>query len=534
MHLGAGAIVGVLLCLFILAQTTGGNATSAAPRAGQSSGPETPTVTATATVTATPTPRPPTPTPDIPMPIRSAFYYPWFPTTWGAGTFYKPDLGFYNSSNPLLIQAHIAAMQYANVRMGIASWWGQGTSTDGRIPALLQAAQGTGFLWSLYYEQEGTIDPTVNEINSDLTYILNNYGNDPNYLRINGRFVVFVYGGESCAGVDRWTQANTVGAYVVLKVFSGYRNCANQPEGWHQYNPGHAFDRQAGYSYTISPGFWNAYDEPVRLDRDIERFRQTVRDMTASTEPFHLITTFNEWGEGTAVENAQEWDSPSGYGIYLDALHDNGGPSPTPGGATATRTPTQTPTNTPSPTLTPTETPTGIVVANTPTATATPTPSMTGRVTWQGRMHQSYPIVLTMLRGTTVTHYPYLVTSASGRFTVPISALPPGTYTWWVKGPGYLANSGTVVLTGESPPQQEMGTMRPGDVNSDNVVDITDFTLQRNTFGRVCSELAYDARAEYNTDCIVDISDFTLLRQNFGQAGPPQPLGAPYPGKTTP
>jgi hypothetical protein len=43
--------------------------------------------------------------------------------------------------------------------------------------------------------------------------------------------------------------------------------------------------------------------------------------MVASREPWQLVTTFNEWGEGTAVEPAREWRSHSGFGKYLDALH---------------------------------------------------------------------------------------------------------------------------------------------------------------------------------------------------------------------
>jgi Fibronectin type III domain len=46
--------------------------------------------------------------------------------------------------------------------------------------------------------------------------------------------------------------------------------------------------------------------------------------MVASNAPWQLVTTFNEWGEGTAIESANEWNSASGYGAYLDALHDNG------------------------------------------------------------------------------------------------------------------------------------------------------------------------------------------------------------------
>ncbi|MFL5761147.1 MAG: metallophosphoesterase family protein, partial [Thermomicrobiales bacterium] len=52
--------------------------------------------------------------------------------------------------------------------------------------------------------------------------------------------------------------------------------------------------------------------------------QQNVRDMVASGAPWQLVTTFNEWGEGTAVESATEWQSGSGYGAYLDALHTNG------------------------------------------------------------------------------------------------------------------------------------------------------------------------------------------------------------------
>jgi hypothetical protein len=111
---------------------------------------------------------------------------------------------------------------------------------------------------------------------------------------------------------------------VVLKVFSGYRTCTSQPDGWHQYGPASAEDSQAGYSFTISPGFYKANEATPRLARDLTRWNQNIQDMVASGAPFQLVTTFNEWGEGTAVESAQEWATPSGYGAYLDALHNNG------------------------------------------------------------------------------------------------------------------------------------------------------------------------------------------------------------------
>jgi len=263
------------------------------------------------------------------FPIRAAFYYPWFPQAWDQQGFdpftnYTPSSGFYGSGLNMT-KRHIAAMQYGGIEAGIASWWGQGSRTDLRIARLLEAAAGTSFRWSIYYENETKGDPSVDQLRSDLTYIRDKYGNDPSFLRVNGKFVVFVYadGNDACGMVDRWKQANTVRAYIVLKVFPGYRDCLRQPNSWHQYSPAVAADHQEGYSYAISPGFWKKGDA-VLLARDLARWRLNVRRMVTSRARWQLITTFNEWGEGTAVESAREWQSSSGYGAYLDILHTNG------------------------------------------------------------------------------------------------------------------------------------------------------------------------------------------------------------------
>ena len=43
--------------------------------------------------------------------------------------------------------------------------------------------------------------------------------------------------------------------------------------------------------------------------------------MATSQSQFQFVISFNEWGEGTAIESAVQWASPSGYGRYLDVLH---------------------------------------------------------------------------------------------------------------------------------------------------------------------------------------------------------------------
>ena len=315
----------------------------------------TPSPTTTSSPTGQPTPSPTTGGDAQPsLPIRAAFYYPWFPETWGSSsnpfTNYHPSAGLYDSSDAATIARNIDAMQYGGIQAGISSWWGQASKTDQRMPQLLRGADGTGFRWTVYYEPEAQGDPTVAQLNGDLTYLSTHYGSDPSFLRINGRFVVFVYadGSDACGMASRWSQANTVNAYIVLKVFSGYKTCADQPAGWHQYGPASANADMSPYSYTISPGFWKKGEASPRLTRDPARWANQVAAMASSTAQFQLVTTFNEWGEGTAVESATEWSSSSGYGTYLDILH--GLPvstSPSPTSTSSTPAPT---TSTPAPT----------------------------------------------------------------------------------------------------------------------------------------------------------------------------------------
>jgi chitodextrinase len=264
--------------------------------------------------------------------IRAAFYYPWFPNAWNQQGFnpftnYTPSLGYYSSNDATVIKNHIASMQYGNLNAGIISWWGQGSQEDTVVPADLAGANGTGFKWSLYYENEGTNLTSTAQIQSDLSYIKNKYASNPNYLTKNGKPVIFVYGqgSDTCANYAApWSQANaTEGFYVVLKVFTGYQTCANDADSWHQYAPANAEQHQSGYSFAVAPGFYKKGEAAPRLVRNVSTWTQNLKDMVASNEPLQLITTFNEWGEGSSIESAQQWSSPSGYGSYLDAMHNN-------------------------------------------------------------------------------------------------------------------------------------------------------------------------------------------------------------------
>ena len=323
------AIAGATSSSYTLGSSDVGHTVRVVVTATNSAGQASATSAATSAVQGTVAPPPPTAQPSFP--IRAAFYYPWFPETWtvnGAHVFYHPTLGYYSTTDLATEQTQLRAMQYAGINAAISSWWGQTDYTNTRLKQLMQTtvAMGSPVKWAIYHEGEGQGNPTVSQIASDLAYIRDNLASSSAYLRVGGKFVVFVYNANdtTCDVATRWKQANDqLGdpAYVDLKVFAGYRNCTAQPDSWHQYGPNAPSDEQPGYSYSIAPGFWRADASSPLLARDPSRWQSNVTAMVASHEPWQLVTTFNEWTEGTAVESAQEWASASGYGTYLDALH---------------------------------------------------------------------------------------------------------------------------------------------------------------------------------------------------------------------
>ncbi len=255
------------------------------------------------------------------FPVRAAFYYGWGQSSHHA----TPQYGTDDTLSLAVAQRHVRTMRYMGMAAGISSWWGAGSPSDRRFPNQLRAADGTPFRWTLYYELEGPqyADPSVAKIRADLAYLKKRYAGDRTYLRIGGKPVLFVWAGpnDGCAMASRWRAANTLGFHVVLKRFSRFAACPAQPQSWHDYAPAHRTVDNRPWSVSVSPGFHYFGDRRPRLSRDPAAFAAALRSMKASGARWQLLTTFNEWGEGTAIESALQWRSWTGYGRYADLSH---------------------------------------------------------------------------------------------------------------------------------------------------------------------------------------------------------------------
>ncbi|HST48288.1 DUF7594 domain-containing protein [Jatrophihabitans sp.] len=250
-------------------------------------------------------------------PIRAAFYYGWFPETEHWASHYTPAAGKYDSSDPAVVATQVGQAKAAGLNAFISSWWGQGSKTDSRLPLLLDTAAARGFAIAPYYEQEGFGNPTDSQLASDLAYLAARAAASPAWLRVGGRPVLFVYNADdtTCAVADRWATANQGRFYLNLKVMAGYRDCAHQPDAWHQYGPASAIHQVLPWSVTVSPGFYKFDESTPRLARSLTAFSAGLAQQVASGAQWQLVTTWNEWGEGTGVEPTVEFGRS-----YTDAM----------------------------------------------------------------------------------------------------------------------------------------------------------------------------------------------------------------------
>ena len=99
------------------------------------------------------------------LPLRGIFYYAWYPNNWAPNGYhvsYHPTYGYYDNNDRTLINNHIDELEYANVDVVIASWWG--LDNDNRRPrdwAIKKCMEETDLRtkngeidlkWAIYYE----------------------------------------------------------------------------------------------------------------------------------------------------------------------------------------------------------------------------------------------------------------------------------------------------------------------------------------------------------------------------------------------
>eukprot|EP00536_Pseudo-nitzschia_multiseries_P001546 jgi/Psemu1/3502/gm1.3502_g len=137
--------------------------------------------------------------------LVGTYYYPWYGDNFHRGGGYlrrdltppqQPALGEYDDSNPEVIAQHMKWFRQANIGLLVTSWWGPNRIEDSNTKDVILKHEDIGNLKiALHYETTGRIKDTTDMSNprNDIQYICENYFDHPNYYKIDGRPVLFVY-----------------------------------------------------------------------------------------------------------------------------------------------------------------------------------------------------------------------------------------------------------------------------------------------------------------------------------------------------
>lgn len=297
-----------------------------------------------------------------------AFHYSWYGAGdgpagswihWGEpdgesipSSAHYPLLGPYDSLDPAIIEAQIRLAQGAGIDGFIASWWGPGAREERAFGMLLEQAEELGFRATIYFE---SVRPsnwpvlTALDVAGELEYVLETYGGSDAFLRLWGKPVIFVYNAEAHGrGPDFWREARSIledrwgevimigdyraeafndvfdGAHTYIELDPGEASRAyKRYTDWSIAIPGSGFDdvmeavRASGRLVltrrvscgTVIPGYDDkkVRDPGALMDRRGGATYDEYWDMAEEAMvDWVLITSWNEWHEGTEIEPSLE------------------------------------------------------------------------------------------------------------------------------------------------------------------------------------------------------------------------------------
>jgi hypothetical protein len=277
-----------------------------------------------------------------PAPTVAIFYYGWYGNPTHDGSYqwwtqnghsppadiysaYFPARGVYSSSDPGVLAQQLADLRAAGATEVMVSWWGRGSSTDERLPALVAAAPRYGLTVAAHVEPYPGRSAT-------------SVADDVLYLTRLGIRDVYVYNAELIPAAA-WALARTQMPPVRLFAQTPHVGFARAGgfDGVYTYDivgyPGSMFARYCAEARrvgllcapSVGPGY-TAFkadgDVRVKPRRDGATYDSMWAAAIRARPDLVTVTSYNEWGEGTQIEPA----APAlGYESYDGAWGFHGG-----------------------------------------------------------------------------------------------------------------------------------------------------------------------------------------------------------------
>ena len=255
-----------------------------------------------------------------------------------AASKFHPLLGFYDSSDPDVLECHVLWMKMAGVDGVIFDWYGPDDFLDyGQLhrncAAMLPYLRRANLKFAVCYEDQtvkrlvegGRLRPdeTLAHGRKVMRWLDDNWFREPNYLRVDGQPLLLVFGPQFY-GDDDWPQLfQGLRAPPQFLTLHERKSVASGAFDWPlpQIENGlpavkRFYQRSASWPVSVPiafPRFDDIYAEAgltsygTIADNDGETYRATLARALRSDAKVVQIATWNDWGEGTQIEPSREF-----------------------------------------------------------------------------------------------------------------------------------------------------------------------------------------------------------------------------------
>ena len=253
-------------------------------------------------------------------------------------SYYYPLIGPYDSSDPDYLEYALTCIKLAGIDGILIDYYGKWNFNDytqllDATNAVVNLCEKLGLNFGLVYEDR-TIQSILDQgfsnkidlARGDLIYMNENYFNRDNYFKLNEKPVLLNFGPITLKTNEEW-----------LEVFSAIETPINFfPLAYHPQDHGLTTSVDGVYAWVgevqnqdlsqyaqqfdffgagalfefrefYPEGGWQATNQPDLLNRNGALLVETLNNAKNTHSDFIQLITWNDWGEGTAIEPSQEY-----------------------------------------------------------------------------------------------------------------------------------------------------------------------------------------------------------------------------------